>query len=378
MRKIYLERFAFIAFIVSLFLCNGATRTYAQQQSTFVDSTLSHTLFLDIDATAFFRDAEFFLPYTKGYTASGVRIAPTLCYGINEKATIRGGILLTAVAGSDKYGKVQPILSIHYKPFDWAEFIMGTIQGSTLHKMGVPMYDMERWYYDYKEDGLQLLTNTKHWESDTWLNWEELLEPWTPNQERFTLGTRQVAKFQLNRLALTVPLGFMGCHRGGQFSTLDTCIETLFNESAGFTANYEFHGSNVGFALPFYFYQKTTSTPERHIPFDKGWGVYPQLNFSTSGASNCLSVTCGYWYGYQYISPRGSYLFQSISWHDIDFAQQERHMITATINYVHSYKQLWLNLHTQFYYDTDHSALDLAIGVTMGWNSKFRLLTTNH
>ena len=378
-----------ITLLITSFLTllpNIGEQCCAQQQNSdkvvAIDSISSKHLFLDIDANAFLRDAEYFLPYTKGYTVAGYRLSPTLRYHINDRAAIRGGAMMTSVADVDGRFQVRPILSFDYQACKWMRLVMGTIYGSTNHLLGEPMYDRERWYYDYKEDGLQILTKTVHWESDTWLNWEQFLEPWTAEQERFTLGSRH--EFQLlktrNSNYLMLPLSFVGSHRGGQFSSLDTCIETLFNESLALRWETRcLDGSFIAIEAPFYFYQNMSPEGERFTPFTNGWGLHPNLQiqdndfFRAKNSHNNLYLQLGYWYGDGYISPRGSYLFQSVSWHNPEFAQKIRHLCTADIAFEHEYKDFILNLNAQFYYDPDHKALDLAFGVLMHWKGSFRI-----
>ena len=337
--------------------------------------SVSH-LYLDVDVTAFLRDAEYFMPFCKGYTAVAARLTPTLRYRINNRATVRGGVLLTALAGSDNRCRLEPVIAFDYSPWPWLTLTVGTLRGSLHHQLGEPMYSNERWVYAYKEDGLQLVTLTRHWESDTWLNWEHFLKPWTPDQERFTLGTRH--RFTLLGSAddawrLTVPLAFIGCHRGGQFSTLDTCIETLFNESVGLGASYE--GSLVGFDLnlPLYLFQNASPRGERYTPFENGWGLYPQAGLHFNLRRLRLGFDCGYWHASRYIAPRGSYLFQSVSWHDASFAMTDRRMLTLALNLSHSYKGLRLDINAQCYYDIHLRKTDFVFGLVVAWDEKFKL-----
>lgn len=371
---------------VLLFFIGVENQGYAQLPNcdilVTIDSVSAQHFYLDIDANAYLRDAEYFLPYTKGYTIAGFRISPTLRYHINDRVAIRGGAMMTSVADVDGRFQIRPILSFDYQACSWLRMVMGTLYGSNNHHLGEPLYDRERWFYDYKEDGLQILTKTAHWESDTWLNWEQFLEPWTAEQERFTLGTRH--NLQLlethNSNYLMMTASFVGSHRGGQFSTLDTCIETLFNENVGLRWETRcLDGSFIALNAPVYFFQNMSPEGERYTPFTNGWGVHPNLQiqdnnlFASKKSQSKLYLQLGYWYGDSYISPRGSYLFQSVSWHNPDFSQKIRHLFTSDIAFEHEYKDFILNLNAQFYYDPDHKSLDLAIGVLMHWKGGFRI-----
>ena len=78
-----------------------------------------------------------------------------------------------------------------------------------------------------------------------------------------------------------------------------------------------------------------------------------------------MQLQTGYWYGHQFIAPRGSYLFQSISWHDALFAVQEREMLTANAALENHYGNLSLGLDAEFYYDLREKGLDMAVGLYM-------------
>ena len=79
-----------------------------------------------------------------------------------------------------------------------------------------------------------------------------------------------------------------------------------------------------------------------------------------------MILQAGYWYGNQFIAPRGSYLFQSVSWHKKDFVAPEREMLTAKVALEEKYMgRFSLGLDAEFYYDLREQAMDLAFGVYM-------------
>lgn len=326
----------------------------------------------NIEATTFFRDAEYFMPFTKGYTLSGFRAIPSFCYKY-DKASIKMGAMLESIAGTESFGKIRPVLTISYKPNDHVTLNMGTLDGSLNHNLGEPLYDIERYFIDYKEDGLQVLTQTEHWVSDTWVNWEEFLEPWTPTQERFVLGSRHSILFEGLDWGLHIPeISFMGAHRGGQFTSLDTCIETLFNEGVSIGLIRHLDDYNLlEMACYAYFFQNMSPTP--HTAFNRGYALYPMLSFRHWHHS-IWALYAGYWHGNQFLSARGSWLFQSASWHDADFRQPIRNMITLTAIYKHRINQKFnLDIMANGYYDLDLKSFDFSIGLQMDFNNSWIL-----
>ncbi|MBQ9473895.1 MAG: hypothetical protein IJU81_05755 [Bacteroidales bacterium] len=319
------------------------------------------------------------MPFTKGYTASGFRLQPTVNYlSTDSNVTISAGVLLTGIAGVDGLWKVQPVVTIDYRPARWVELTMGTLHGSLEHKMPAPLYNPERWIYSYQENGLQIRTATKHWESDTWVDWEHFLEPWTPDQERFTLASRHLLTLLGDadgKCMLQLPAAFSGSHRGGQFTTLDTCIETLMNEYAGLSLSYNACKTTTLTAeAPIFLYQNLSPTPHTH--YLNGYALYPSLvmNISLparaagdkSRATKELTLRLGFWQAHHYQSARGSYLYQCVSWHDPLFQTPERHMLTADIAATAKQRGgLGITLNASIYHDLDLKKTDMVIGLAM-------------
>lgn len=344
-----------------------------------------HTWRIGVDAATFLRDAAFSLPYTRGYTATGFFVTPYAKHLIGDDAQMTFGFHLAGAAGSDGFHSWKPLVRLEYEPFENVRLVMGSLYGGLSHKLFEPMFDRERYIYDHYEEGVQLLLS--RWlggticiTSDTWLHWEELLEPWQPAQERFALGSSNQLElcsryYGTHRaLRLSLPFSFLGTHRGGQFSTLDTCIQSLFNENAGLRLDIALGlRSALAIDVPFFFYQDIS--PEKHQAYGNGWGFWPQascdIDFGKGQHDGCrgswrLLAQAGYWHGHQFIAPRGSYHFQSVSWHRADFAAPERDMLTARMALENCYSRSFsLGLNAEFYYDLLVPGLDFAFGLTM-------------
>ena len=339
------------------------------------DHGRQHTWRIGVDATTFLRDAAFSLPYTRGYTATGFFVKPYAKHLIGQDAQMTFGLLLSGVAGYDGLRAWQPLVRLEYEPFENFRLVMGSLYG-------------ERYIYDHQEEGMQILADYwlghhQRWCMDTWLHWEDLLEPWQPKQERFSLGSSHLFTLYTSHnhrgFDISIPLSFLGSHRGGQFSSLDTCIQSLFTESVGLRvglATGDF--SALALDVPLFFYQDVS--PTKCMAYNNGWAMWPQISFDWQFASDVppapdepkpfwrgcwrLLVQAGYWHGHQYIAPRGSYLFQSISWHRPDFAEPERRMITAKLAFENRYSSRFsLGLDTEYYYDLREQAMDFAFGL---------------
>lgn len=345
---------------------------------------------IGVDAATFLRDAEFSLPYTRGYTATGFFVTPYAKHMIWRDAQMTFGVHLAGVAGSEGIRQWKPLVRLEYNLHDNVRLVMGSLYGGLTHKLFEPMFDRERYIYDHYEEGMQILAQLPlvGWlglTTDTWLHWEELLEPWQMTQEHFTLGSSNElllwgrARSTQQGVILSMPFSFLGTHRGGQFSALDTCIESLFNENVGLRVNVSLErNSALALDLPVFFYQDIS--PRKCQAYDQGWGVWPQVSYDFQLPSNRhiylmddklhwrggwkMMLQAGYWYGYQFIAPRGSYLFQSVSWHKKDFVAPEREMVTAKVGLENHYTDAFsLGLDAEFYYDLYERAMDIAFGI---------------
>lgn len=383
-------------------------------------------LTLDIDAASFFYDAEYAMPMAKGYTVTGFRLSPTLTYGINEKAQLRAGFNATMFAGLDSLYRLRPTLSLTYCPTDWLTLVAGTLYGCYHHEVGTPVYDPSRWIYNYQEDGLQILTKTKMWSSDTWLDWSHYLTPWTADQERFTMGSQHVVSFfkytrttgepirpccaerkavhdtmcidtivafigdcfrpERQSFNIDIPFHFVASHRGGEVKTIDTNTVTTFNERIGvrlqYTSNKK-HTHRFTLDLPFYYYQLEDKDLD-----NGGKGFYPMLTYEFKSIDRnerkgwSLLASAGWWHGDHYFSAYGSPQFWSVNAYSslhmpanaATVNADMRNMLTFSAAVEHEYRGLNIGLNVNAYYDTDLKKTDLLFGFYMRFKGRFKLL----
>ncbi len=378
-----------------------------------------------MDVLSFLRNAEYMMPYTVGFTSINCRLTPTLSYTINDRARFTGGLQFDNIVGSDSIIHLFPFYRMEYEPTAWVRIVLGNIYGGAEHGLEDPLYDRERNYFSYfyhPEAGVQVLTSTNRWKSDTWIDWEHYLNPWTHDQERFTIATRHEFMLKQNgllhassgtrretdslappsRLGISIPITAIVAHRGGQFSLMDTNNESLLNFHAGLrltltgTPRHAQQGltySTWSLYLPFFYFRDISgadmandSVGVYHHPFQNGWGMHPQLSWerplfhSTKVLApqhpdltkprehyTYLSAALGYWHGHQYLSSRGSYLYQSACWTS-DATFPKRSMLTLDTRLEHRYKGLAAGVDIQLYYDLDRHKSDYAYGLYMRWN----------
>lgn len=339
-------------------------------------------LYFSPAVTTFVRDAEYFLPYTKGYTALGFFMKPTFTYKHNDHLSVSAGVDLMGIAGDHKKIRgVSPIVTISYSPIKNITIVGGTLRNLG-HCLDEPMWDYDRNFYAHKEDGLQVFAHTEHWKTEMWCNWEDFIVVDSPWQEKFTFGWRN--DFYSNSFGdfhnrIKIPVNLMMNHRGGQIDAVeDTCIETLANVSIAIEYSCRANGITYTAGIPFYGFSNRSNEEHIHTHFKDGWGIYPNIDISgvkrgrSHNNSNYIFGRLGYWYGDGFISGRGSYLFQSRSYFDEEFERRYRHMITAIAGY---YLNEIFSIQLRAYYDIDEKSMDYSATISMWFDKNFKIYT---
>lgn len=378
----------------------------SNSQDSITPYSLPPTLSLDIDAEGFFFNTEYATPYTKGYTIPGFRLSPTIVYGINERSQLRVGFNAIMLAGLDSLQMFRPTLTLLYKPASWLTLIAGTLINderrtenytpihlysfTPLHQLPYPSIDPSRHYLNYQEDGIQILTNTKVWNSDTWLDWTHYLVPWTPDQELFTMGTRHIFTIlnysitPLHHYSLSIPAHFMASHRGGELKTIDTNTVTTFNESVGLRFNYtitpvhHYTVHQLTLDLPLFFYHLDNNVDHG------GKAFYPTLSYTFTRLHDyTIHSSLGFWQGDHYFSALGDPLFWSINDYSLQhipftvntqaFNPDIRNLLTYTLSFEHSFKGIALGLKVDALHDIDLKTNDFIFSFFLRYNGLFKI-----
>ncbi len=333
------------------------------------------TLYISPNVTTFARDAEYFLPYTKGYTALGFNLNPTLSYRHNRALTATIGVHLMAYAGDHTHiREILPIVRLEYSPAPWIRIVGGTLYGNLCHGLYEPMLGFDRYYKSNQENGMQAFAQTKHWQSELWCNWEDFIIPGSDFQEKFTFGwvnNFKITPFADTTTAFEIPLHLMMNHRGGQFDAVkDTCLETLANIATGLSFRCETARTRTKVEVPFFIFSNRSDEQHIHTKYQKGWGVYPQVSVQNNHPKHHWQANIGFWYGDKFISGRGSYLFQSRSYFDETFQTRYRKMATAKASYCLNHI---FGFEFQAYYDVAEKSTDYAAGIYLLFDKNFKI-----
>ena len=101
---------------------------------------------------------------------------------------------------STAFSEVLPLLTFQYNYHDWFNIVMGSIYGSYNHHLIEPLYQEDRYLRDKPENGLQLLFNFSHFESEVWCAWERFIFPGSPFKEQIFAGTSNKIILQIRKI----------------------------------------------------------------------------------------------------------------------------------------------------------------------------------
>jgi len=312
----------------------GCTHTAFAQDSRLIDTT-EHQLLLGLESISFFKNNEYFSPYTKGSTNIGVIIQPQLKYILDKKSSFSLGYHFLKYSGLNSFSEAIPLFNVRYKISPSIEFIIGHIDGAAKHGLTEPHYRRDNHFQNNVEYGLQFLINYSWLKSDLWLSWEQFIQKNDPFQEEFILGNKSsIILLDRNHSKLKIDTEWMFAHIGGQIDYPSDTDGTLLNASLGVSYSYSIN-EEIELGLKANRYNSTAlmqiSNPQNpnYYPYEKGNGYLIAANIKF----NHFNSQVAYWQASNYISAIGETLYTSVSGFDPDFRDDDRKMVNFYIGY---------------------------------------------
>lgn len=276
------------------------------------DSISTNALFFKLENLNFIQDNEYFNNIADGYTLMGSQLHPKLAFYPHPKAKLELGIFGLTYAGLEGYHKVIPTFSFTYTMKN-ADLVMGNLQNNKLHNLIAPLMAPESLLDERSvENGIQYMLHKNKLKMDTWINWEHFIFKSDTQNEEFVMGISANYKIlALKKWHINIPFQNLFYHRGGQINTdlIDSRkVFTMRHTALGVQLKHLLKlDQNVCFSS-YYLQHQSTSIPEEFI-YKSGKGFLTNLDFHYKN----WSLGIGYWYGDQFVSPRGDDMFQSVS-----------------------------------------------------------------
>lgn len=332
------------------------------------------------DILGFFKNDEYVSPVSKGKTLPGMRVEPSIGYQLGT--SVRAELILNAMYYSgdvlehgDKFvGSVGARLQYSPQSISNLHLLLGNYYGGANHRLVEPMYAWERHLVDKSESGLQVLYDSGNFFGDVWVNWRQYIEQGDSVPEILTFGVSSELKLpslKNGRLNFKIPFQLLIYHEGGEIDVSDSKMVVVGNLATGVCAEYKVDrdflksiGLNV-YALGYY--DKRPDLTKR--PYDKGWALYPTLQFDASP----FKASFGYWHGHKYFSFLGESLFNSFNMYNPDEVLPKRDLFVAKFLYS---KQITKGFTWGAHLDTYSELrgtfkMNYSFGVYMRFNTRF-------
>ncbi|MDP1727046.1 MAG: hypothetical protein Q8M15_09710 [Bacteroidota bacterium] len=320
----------------------------------------------------YMRNTEYYNKIEVGRTLLGYQLMPSLYYQANSHIRLQGGLFVRKdFGGNEPFTRVTPTFTLKIQNNKWL-INFGTLEGTLNHRMLESMVDIASWIENPIENGFQLKHESKSLFFDTWIHWEKFIERGANEKEVLTAGLN----YQPTLIASESGFSFtpitqgMISHRGGQ---IDTDTLKSFYVIANYAAGFRLMKQNPNAYIkewrlePYLlFYHQNDGTL---YPFKGGSSVYLNAAAKTKNIGLMLS----YWNGNQYIAPRGTPIYSSVSLDVPGYTEPDRQLLFIRIFYEKSlFEKLNLSLRTEPFYDINHSTFDYSFSVYLtyggSWN----------
>jgi hypothetical protein len=362
-----------------LFSCS----TFAQLDNRLLsdkitlNETDSNRWGLSVSSFNYMRNTEYFNDIELGRTLFGYQLNPSLFIQPNDQVKLQAGIFVQSdFGGTPSYTKVLPTFSLKIKNKN-TSFIFGTLEGALSHRMYEPLFDINSAIERRIENGFQLKHESNKTFFDLWINWEKFIERGSPYKEQFTAGINYtpVLISNDNGFSVSVPLQGTAFHRGGQIDTDSSNMLMVFNGGAGIVFNKKWENAFLSQmqldAMSFSFVENTNSG---YLPYKNGQGFMGNV----SATSHNLTFMVSYWNATNFIAPRGTTIYQSISIDKPGFAEGNRQLIFVRLLYAKPLADgLTITARLEPVYDVKASLLDYSYSLYLSYklDSRFGKLT---
>lgn len=256
----------------------------------------------------FLRNNEYFTAQADGYTLFGSQWMPTLRLQATNRVRLETGAYLRADYGGKGFQRILPILRMEFRAGNHL-LRMGTLDGALAHGLIEPLYDFENLIRRRIENGFQWKVRTHRLQSDLWVDWQNMIYPYSSTQEEIWGGWNLKAQLiQSSSWLLEGHFQFTAFHKGGQIDTVDIPLTTYFHGAPGLRLSHSLSESGFfrdwGIQADAVFYRNQSVTLAAG---EKKESVSPYLNawLGTSWGTWMIS----YWQTNFYRNPSGGLLF---------------------------------------------------------------------
>ena len=337
-------------------------------QTTF-DSIPVGSLRAEVDAVAFFHDNEYKSQIQKGYTLPGGRITPHLAFNPLRQVNLELGASMLFFNGANKYPcyayhdiatwkENQYQRGCHVLPWvrlqaslKHVDVVLGNIYGGSTHQLSAPLFNAEQNLSADPEMGAQIFVHRRHFQSDTWLNWQSYIFEQDNHQEAFTVGEQMRILWGSTdrRWQLYTPLQLTIQHRGGEQDTTTLGVQTLSNASLGLALDHRPLLPHLD-SFTAQFSALLSYQQAGHLwPFDTGMALNASMGLNLM---NHLHISADYLHApRQFASLFGNPFFGTLSLRNPSETYERLHVLRLGLGYQYTFaRDYTLGAHAELFY----------------------------
>lgn len=350
-------------FVCIILIIGSHQILYAQD---IYEDSIAHKLTFHVNANPFIKNNEYFGSFTKGFTGIGFILQPQIKYSIDDRTTLSLGYHFLKYSGINSFSEAIPLFRLKSRLFKDFTFIFGHLNGARQHELSEPLYRFDNDYQNQIEYGIQFLIDKKRFKSDVWLHWEQFIKKDDPFPEELYVGSKTwLQLYKKRNFSFQIWNEMLISHLGGQIDLSSNPDRTILNYSIGPEFTFQIKKeSKLSFTYVFYkstiVKQVKNQNSPFYIPLDSGSAHYPQVHFE----QHDIKLLLGYWHASSFVSPRGEYLFFSVSDFNSSVVEKDRKLWTSSVSYTFKpFHYLSIFAHTGFYYDPIHDQFDYTYGL---------------
>jgi len=274
--------------------------------------TDSQTIGFHIEAMPYMRNTEYFNDIELGRTLFGYQLQPSVYIKPGHQYCLLFGVFArNDFGGKRAFTQVLPTFTLQLNSGKHNHFLFGTLEGALNHRLIEPLFDINAGIERRIENGFQFKRENEKGFYDVWINWEQFIERKDPFKERFTTGFNLMPRLlqTSNHTEIFVSTQFTAHHKGGQIDSDTGNMEMVLNGAVGFLAKRKLAGSIKYIEGNFYWVGFAEQTQSGNYAYRNGNGIFANLSARIAD----LTLILSYWKAQQFIAPRGTSIYQSVS-----------------------------------------------------------------
>lgn len=357
--------------LTMLFFLEGANaqlnNAYLSDKITVTPSD-SNTWGINVNNFNYLRNTEYFNEIEAGRTLFGYQLHPQLYMQPFERVKLQAGVFVQSDFGATPViNKVLPTFTIKFISKSQTEsFTFGTLEGALAHRLIEPLWDINSAIEGRVENGAQFKSERNKLFVDAWINWEQFIERGSPFKEQFTAGfniTPTLFK-NTNGFFINTPMQATAFHRGGQIDADTTNMVMQVNAALGLQAGNQEANNTWKWQTELYYTHYQENSNSGYFPYRNGSGLFANAAITR----NHFTLMGSYWHGNQWMAPRGTVLYQSVSIDKPGIVDANRQLVFVRLLYAKELRNnLTLSARVEPVYDVKASLLDFSYSLYISY-----------